>query len=89
MVAIEQGQLAEVGARAQPGDFPAAPGDIGLAVHDQEELASDGALFDQHLLGRDVHFFEQTPDLLQLAVGAAREEPDGLEIKIVEMELYD
>ena len=52
---VEQGQLAEVVARAEGGHLLAVAGDRRRAAHDEEEFQSDPALLDQHLaLGRNL-----------------------------------
>ena len=63
---VEEGELAECGARAEGRDLPAASGDLGRALEDHDELRSARSLADEHSTRRDLHVLGSTGDQPEL-----------------------
>ena len=76
---LEERELAEVGARSEPGHLDAVALDDGLAFDDQRELTSELALADHRTAGRHVHLVGERVDATQLVVGAVGEDRQCLE----------
>src|SRR5216684_490049 len=77
--AVDQGDLAEVVARAEGGEFDAFARDHGLPGIDDEEGGAPGAFHDDGLALRETAFLEQATDLFGLPAVHAGEELDPLE----------